>query len=80
MSNEMLTCPKCGENTLHKKRHDLGYRVCVQCSEVQRYGCLEVVNGKTGNTVQPIKDPKLAKELNRKGHRRNYGVATGMYK
>ena len=32
MKDQMLQCPNCGEYTLHPRRKELGYHVCVNCS------------------------------------------------
>ena len=31
----MLKCPACGEMTLHPKRKEMGYHVCVNCSSTK---------------------------------------------
>ena len=34
---KMLQCPSCGEFTLHPKRKELGFHVCVNCSTTSRW-------------------------------------------
>jgi len=48
-----MNCKKCNE-TIPQGRVDLGYSVCVECSEVERYGCVDIVHHKTGNTIQVL--------------------------
>ena len=42
---------KC-KNTIPKARVALGYTTCVECSTVERYGCIDTINHKTGNSIQ----------------------------
>ena len=49
----------------------LGFRVCVDCSTVARYGCAPVINHKTGNTIQIMSSEdaaKVAKLFRRRGY------------
>ena len=59
-----MNCKKCNE-TIPQGRVDLGYSVCVECSEVEKYGCVDVVNHKTGNTIEVLsrKDADQASKL-----------------
>lgn len=70
---------KCG-NFISQERIDLGYKNCVNCSNEKKYGYIHVFEGKTANTIQVIKDPDKAAELQWRQNRRNYGVANGMYR
>lgn len=73
---------KCGNN-IPGARIKLGYKTCVDCSSEQRWGVNPLTFHKTGNTVEVIKDPELAEEINNMAQRRNYGVmkgVTGSYK
>ena len=46
MSNvQMLKCPACGEFTLHPKRKELGYHVCVNCSSAKPVVAITTVEG-----------------------------------
>ncbi len=42
---------KCG-NSIPKARLDLCYTQCVSCSTVEKFGCIDTINHKTGNTIQ----------------------------
>ena len=42
---------KC-KNIIPKARLDLGYTECVECSTVEKLGCIDTINHKTGNTIQ----------------------------
>jgi len=74
-----MDCPKCGQK-IHPQRLEMGFKTCVNCSSEKKYGYIHVFEGKTANTIQVIKDPDKAAELQWKQNRRNYGVANGMYK
>ena len=39
---------KC-KDIIPQGRVRLGFKVCVKCSTVERYGCAPVINHKTGN-------------------------------
>ncbi|MAZ30847.1 MAG: hypothetical protein CMP57_02000 [Flavobacteriales bacterium] len=62
-----MICKKCDE-TIPQGRVDLGYSVCVECSEVEKYGCVDVVNHKTGNTIEVLsrKDADQASKLTKR--------------
>ena len=42
---------KCNHN-IPQARLDLGYTECVDCSTVQKLGCIDTINHKTGNSIQ----------------------------
>ena len=61
---------KCNNN-IPIGRLRLGFRVCVKCSTVERYGCAPVINHKTGNTIQIMSSEdaaKVAKLFRRRGY------------
>ena len=44
---------KCKCNSIIPEgRLRLGFKVCVNCSTVERYGCAPLINHKTGNSIQ----------------------------
>jgi len=51
----------------------LGYKVCVNCSTVERYGCAPLINHKTGNTIQIMSQSDAAK-IAKMTRRRGYGT------
>ena len=63
---------KCKCNTLIPEgRLKLGYKVCVNCSTVERYGCAPLINHKTGNSIQIMSHSDaacIAKMTRRKGY------------
>jgi hypothetical protein len=68
----MTKCNNCG-GTVPYKRAELGYKICVSCSNVERYGFVNIINHKTGNTVQPL--PKSqADAINKIGDRKRFGT------
>ena len=63
---------KC-KNNIPEGRIRLGFRVCVECSTVERYGCAPVINHKTGNTIQ-IMSQEDARRIAKLTRRRGYGT------
>jgi hypothetical protein len=54
----------------------LGFKVCVNCSTVERYGCAPLINHKTGNTIQIMSQSDAAK-IAKMTRRRGYGTMLG---
>lgn len=54
-----MNCTKCNTQ-IPQKRYQLGFRECVSCSEVETYGCVDIVYHKTGNTVQVMSKDQAA--------------------
>ena len=50
----MLKCPACGEFTLHPKRKELGYHVCVNCSSAKPVVAITTVEGSGDHTWNDI--------------------------
>ena len=46
-----MKCKKC-KHIIPKQRLALGYNTCVECSTVEKYGCIDTINHKTGNSIQ----------------------------
>ena len=70
-----MKCIKC-KNIIPEGRVKLGYKVCVNCSTTERYGCAPVINHKTGNSIQIMSSSdaaRIAKRTRRKG----YGTMLG---
>ena len=51
---QMLKCPACGEYTLHPKRKELGYHVCVNCSSAKPVVAITTVEGSGDHTWNDI--------------------------
>jgi len=51
---QMLQCPACGENSLHPKRKELGYHVCVNCSTAKPVVGITTVEGSGDHTYNDI--------------------------
>ena len=51
---QMLQCPACGEFTLHPKRKELGYHVCVNCSSADKVVGITTVEGTGDHTWNDI--------------------------
>ena len=62
---KMLQCPACGEFTLHPKRKELGYHVCVNCSSVEAVVGITTVEGSGDHTYNDliIMDQSRAKAI-----------------
>ena len=66
---------KCN-NEIPTGRLRLGFKVCVNCSTVERYGCAPLINHKTGNTIQIMSQSDAAK-IAKLTRRRGYGTMLG---
>jgi hypothetical protein len=66
---------KCN-NEIPTGRLRLGFKVCVNCSTVERYGCAPLINHKTGNTIQIMSRSDAAK-IAKLTRRRGYGTMLG---
>ena len=51
---QMLKCPACGEDTLHPKRKELGFHVCVNCSTSKPVVAITTVEGSGDHTWNDI--------------------------
>ena len=51
---QMLKCPACGEMTLHPKRKEMGYHVCVNCSTAKPVVGITTVEGSGDHTYNDI--------------------------
>ena len=51
---QMLKCPACGEFTLHPKRKELGFHVCVNCSSTKPVVAITTVEGSGDHTWNDI--------------------------
>lgn len=73
-----MKCKKCDKD-IPQKRIELGFKKCVDCSDTERYGVIDVVYHKTGNAIE-ITDAKTAEAVNKAAKRSGYGVMRGMTK
>lgn len=71
-----MNCIKCREE-MHPKRIALGYNKCIQCSDTEAYGVIDVVYHKTGNTIE-ITDKHTAERINKLGSRTGFGIMRGL--
>lgn len=70
MNLETVICPKCG-NPYPKRRYDLGYRCCVNCSTEKALVCRVEEHGEgdhTYNTIRIMK-PEEAYQLYKAEHK-----------
>lgn len=72
IQDTMKVCKSCGSN-MPQKRVELGYSECVKCSDVETYGFVNIINHKTGNTVQPLPRSQ-AQAINKIGDRKRFGT------
>ena len=63
---------KCNE-IIPDGRVRLGYKVCINCSTVERYGCEPLINHKTGNSIQIMSSSDAAR-IAKLTRRRGYGT------
>jgi hypothetical protein len=69
--NKYMKC-KCN-NIIPSGRVKLGFSVCVQCSDVEAYGCAPLINHKTGNSIQIMSSSDAAR-IAKLTRRRGYGT------
>ena len=65
-----MNCTKCN-NIIPAGRVKLGYKICVNCSTVEQYGCAPITYHKTGNSIQIMSASdatRIAKLTRRKGY------------
>ena len=55
----------------------LGFKVCVNCSSIEAYGCAPLINHKTGNSIQ-IMSKSDAEKIGKMTQRRGYGTMLGV--
>ena len=67
-----MNCQKCGNN-IPKKRVEMGYSTCVDCSTESKWSGHLVVFHKTGNTYDIIKDPETAAIMASMSNRNGFG-------
>lgn len=67
-----MVCNKCN-NSIPEQRVKLGYKQCTQCSDAEKYGFINIINHKTGNTIQVLPREHAA-EINKKGDRKRFGT------
>jgi len=53
-SMQMLKCPACSEMTLHPKRKEMGYHVCINCSTAKPVVGITTVEGTGDHTYNDI--------------------------
>lgn len=63
-----MNCKKC-KAKLPAARISLGFIHCVECSDVDTYGCVDIVYHKTGNTVQ-VMSKEQAASINKHSRKR----------
>jgi len=67
---------KCNHN-IPQARLDLGYKVCIDCSTVEKLGCIDTINHKTGNTIQ-VMSREDAEKANKLTRRAGFGILRSM--
>ena len=72
--NQSMKC-KCN-NIIPQGRVNLGYKVCVECSTTEQYGCAPLINHKTGNSIQIMSSSDAAR-VAKMTQRRGYGTMLG---
>jgi hypothetical protein len=67
-----MKCNSCS-SSIPERRSQLGFNTCVNCSNVETYGFVNIINHKTGNTVQPLPRSQ-ANAINKIGDRKRFGT------
>jgi hypothetical protein len=73
-----MNCKSC-TNVLPRKRVELGFKHCVDCSTTETYGTIDIVYHKTGNTVEHV-DKATADKVNKLSRRSGFGSSLGKIK
>ena len=75
MSNILITGGSglLGKNIIPIQRVNLGFKVCVDCSTTEQYGCAPLINHKTGNSIQIMSSSDAAR-ISKMTQRRGYGT------
>jgi len=72
-----MKCKNC-LNDINPKRLELGYKICIDCSNEPKWSSVPVINHKTGNEIQIVKDPEVAAEFMAKTARVGFGTMRGI--
>ena len=72
--NRTMKC-KC-KKIIPIQRVNLGFKVCVDCSQTEQYGCVPLINHKTGNSIQIMSSSDAAR-ISKMTQRRGYGTMLG---
>lgn len=72
-----MKCKNC-LGYIHPKRKELGYKICINCSNEPKWSAVPIINHKTGNEIQIIKDPEVAAEFIAKTARVGFGTMRGI--
>ena len=67
---------KCNHN-IPQARLDLGYTECIDCSTVQKLGCIDTINHKTGNSIQ-VMSREDADKASKLTQRAGFGILRSM--
>ena len=67
---------KCNHN-IPQARLDLGYTECINCSTVQKLGCIDTINHKTGNSIQ-VMSREDADKASKLTQRAGFGILRSM--
>ena len=74
-----MNCKLCGTAIPFKRIEIMsGCTTCVHCSSEAKFSGVPVINHKTGNEVQVVKDPEAAREFLKKSSRAGYGTMRGV--
>lgn len=73
----MKYCKSCGD-VLHEKRAQMGYDTCVNCSTEGKWSGVPVINHKTGNEIQVVKDAEVAAEFMALSNRKGFTAFQGL--
>jgi len=68
---------KCS-NPIPEARKSLGYKTCIKCSTEERWSAIPIINHKTGNEIQIVKDREVAEEFMKKSARVGFGTLRGL--
>lgn len=73
------SCKSCGEAISEARLQILPTTEhCVNCTSESRWSSVPIINHKTGNTIEVVKDPEVAAEFHRLSSRAGFGTLRGL--
>lgn len=73
------SCKSCGQSISEARLLILPTTEhCVKCTSESKWSSVPIINHKTGNTIEVVKDPEVAAEFHRLSSRAGFGTLRGL--
>ncbi len=73
------SCKSCGEAISEARLQILPTTLhCVNCASESKWSSVPIINHKTGNTIEVVKDPEVAAEFHKLSSRAGFGTLRGL--